>query len=38
MKIHYKGFSAKFDEIIPINDELIDNKYSEIGTYSNGFG
>jgi hypothetical protein len=40
IKIHYKGWSSKFDEYIPIpinfdepNSQL-DNKYAEIGLYS----
>ena len=38
IKIHYKGWSPKFDEYIPINfDEpniQLDTKYAEIGLYS----
>ncbi len=39
-KIHYKGWSAKFDEYLPILPEnnLIDVKYAEIGLYSNAYG
>lgn len=40
IKIHYKGWSSKFDEYIPIPinfDEpncQLDTKYAEIGLYS----
>jgi hypothetical protein len=37
IKIHYKGWSSKFDEYIPISighQHLIDTKYAEIGLYS----
>ena len=44
IKIHYKGWSSKFDEFIPVPsnpDEpshLLDTKYAEIGLYSNAYG
>ena len=37
IKIHYKGWSSKFEEYIPIFDEpniQLDTKYAEIGLYS----
>ena len=40
IKIHYKGWSSKFDEYIPIpinfdeHNSQLDNKYAEIGLYS----
>ena len=40
IKIHYKGWSSKFDEYLPIlpENKLIDIKYAEIGLYSNAYG
>jgi hypothetical protein len=41
IKIHYKGWSSKFDEYIPISQvshNLIDNKYAEVGLYSLAYG
>ena len=38
MRVHYKGWANKFDEHIPITDELLDVKYAEIGKYSCAYG
>lgn len=42
MTVHFKGWSSKWDEQIPIHPEhlndLIDTKFAEIGMYSDAFG
>ena len=38
MRVHFKGFASKWDETVPINDDLIDKKYAEVGLYSNAYG
>lgn len=44
IKIHYKGWSSKFDEYIPTSNgetsenELLDVKFAEIGRYSQAYG
>ena len=43
IKIHYRGWAAKFDEYLPVshmnpNDPLLDKKYAEIGMYSKAIG
>ena len=39
-KIHYKGWAAKFDEFIPLDQQghLLDTKFAEIGLYSLAYG
>jgi hypothetical protein len=34
IKIHYKGWSSKFDEYIDEPNIQLDTKYAEIGLYS----
>jgi len=42
MKVHFKGWASKWDEVIPINEEhmnnLLDLKFSEVGRYSEAYG
>lgn len=38
MRVHFKGWSTKWDEWIPIDQKLIDVKYAEIGRFSPAFG
>ena len=38
MRVHFKGWSSKWDEIVNINSENIDVKYAEIGLYSKAYG
>lgn len=42
IRIHYKGWSSKFDEYLPAEEEefesLIDVKVAEIGRFSKAFG
>ncbi len=42
MKVHFKGWASKFDELIPISKEHfedhIDQKFAEIGMYSEAYG
>jgi hypothetical protein len=46
IKVHFKGWASKFDEYIPISadansgiaNSLLEQKYAEVGMYSNGYG
>lgn len=42
MKVHFKGWSSKWDEFIPLDPEhikdFLDSKYAEIGMYSDAYG
>lgn len=38
MKVHFKGWKSKFDEVIQIDNSLIGEKYAEIGLFSKAFG
>lgn len=38
MRVHFKGFASKWDELVPIGDEYIGKKYAEVGLHSNANG
>lgn len=42
MKVHFKGWASKWDELLPFNEEqmnnLLDLKFAEIGRYSDAYG
>lgn len=40
IKVHYKGWASKFDEVIDISDmeSVLDCKIAEIGKFSTAYG